>query len=268
MLIRIGYDMTFDVTAPTPMVLSLYVYPDRAADLERPETIYTEPAIPFKTYIDVFGNRCAVIVAPPGPFRIHSSNVIRDEGLPDARDFNAKQHPIEELPTECIQYLLASRYCEVDQLTEMAWKEFGNIPPGWQRVQAVCDWVHGNVEFGYKYASKTKTSVDVCTDRRGVCRDFTHLAITFLRALNIPARYATGYLGDIGVPKDPAPMDFAAFLEVYLGNRWWPVDVRHNKARIGRIPMARGRDAVDVPLTTIFGAASLTKFLVICEEQL
>jgi transglutaminase-like putative cysteine protease len=162
--------------------------------------------------------------------------------------------------------LLGSRYCEVDRFTDLAWKMFGSVPEGWPRVKAVCDWVHENVKFGYEFARSTKTAWEVYTERNGVCRDFMHLAITFLRNMNIPARYATGYLGDIGVPPAPDPMDFSAFFEVYLGGRWWPVDARHNVPRQGRILMARGRDAVDVALATSFGPHTLTKFSVVTDE--
>lgn len=266
MRIRIGYDLEFTLPAPTPMILMLYVHPERSGDLEQPEQMIAEPRVDLSDYIDCFGNRCTRAVAPAGTFRVHSEQIIRDTGLPDARDFNAIQHPLPELPTDTLQYLIASRYCEVDRFSETAWQLFGQTPLGWPRVQAVCDWVFNNVTFGYQHARSTKTAWDVYSDRCGVCRDFMHMAITFLRCLNIPARYATGYLGDIGVPPDPNPMDFSAFFEVYLSNRWWPVDARHNIPRIGRILMARGRDAVDVALATTFGPHKLTKFSVVTEE--
>jgi transglutaminase-like putative cysteine protease len=267
MLIDIGYNLEFELSAPTPMILLLYVHPERAGDLPQPETIITEPQVEVHDYIDVFGNRCARLMAPAGIFSVHQKMVIRDSGLPDARDPNTIQHPLQDLPPETLQFLLASRYCEVDRFTELAWQMFGNVPQGWPRVQAVCDWVHQYITFGYRYARPTKTAWDVYTERTGVCRDFMHLSITFLRCLNIPSRYATGYLGDIGVPPDPNPMDFSAFFEVYLSNRWWPVDSRHNVPRQGRILMARGRDAVDVALATSFGPHKLTKFVVITEER-
>jgi transglutaminase-like putative cysteine protease len=267
MLIDIGYNLEFELPAPTPMILLLYVHPYRAGDLAEPETIISQPQAEVHDYIDVFGNRCARVMAPAGIFSVSQKMVIRDTGLPDARDPNTIQHPLQDLPPETLQFLLASRYCEVDRFTELAWQLFGNVPEGWSRVQAVCDWVHQYITFGYRYARPTKTAWDVYTERTGVCRDFMHLSITFLRCLNIPSRYATGYLGDIGVPPDPNPMDFSAFFEVYLSNRWWPVDSRHNVARQGRILMARGRDAVDVALATSFGPHKLTKFVVITEER-
>jgi transglutaminase-like putative cysteine protease len=266
MLIRIGYDLAFELQGPTPMILQLYVHPERAGDLREPEFLQTDPVVPVDNYIDVFGNRCARLVAPGGTFAVRSDQIIHDPGFPDARDFYAYQHHLEELPLDTLQFLMASRYCEVDRFSDIAWQMFGHIPEGWSRVQAVTDWVHQNVEFGYQYARSTKTAWDVYVERQGVCRDFMHLAITFLRALNIPARYATGYLGDIGVPINPAPMDFSAYFEVYLSNRWWPIDARHNVPRLGRVLMARGRDATDVALTTTFGPHRLSRFKVISEE--
>ncbi|HVT87665.1 MAG TPA: transglutaminase family protein [Tepidisphaeraceae bacterium] len=266
MLIKIGYDLEFELPAPTPMLLLLYVHPQRAHDLNLPNVLLTEPQVSVHDYIDVFGNRCARVVGPAGKFRVYHSNVIRDSGEPEFQDENAIQHPLEQLPADTLQYLLASRYCEVDRLTDLAWKLFGEVPQGWARVKAVTDWVHQNVTFGYQYASHTKTAWQVYTERTGVCRDFMHLAITFLRCLNIPARYATGYLGDIGVAPAPEAMDFSAYFEVYLSNTWWPVDARHNQRRIGRVLMARGRDAVDVALATSFGPHKLTKFVVVTEE--
>jgi transglutaminase-like putative cysteine protease len=192
--------------------------------------------------------------------------VIEDSGLHEPKIDGARLHPISELPHECMPFLLSSRYCEVDKLSQMAWDLFGKTPLTWERVQAVMDWVHGHVEFGYKFASATKTAADVCNEKKGVCRDFQHLAITMLRALNIPARYATGYLGDIGIPPVPLPMDFSAWFEVYLGGTWYTLDARHNEPRIGRVLMARGRDATDVALTTSFGPEKLEKFLVWTDE--
>jgi len=216
--------------------------------------------------VDVFGNRCGFVYAPAGMLRFTSDAIVSDSGQPDPIQPDARQHPVEELPADVLQFLLASRYCEVDRMGDMAWELFGALPPGWGKVQAVVDWVHNHIEFGYGHASPTKTAFDVCEQKKGVCRDFMHLTITLLRCLNIPARYATGYLGDIGVPAAPFPMDFSAWLEVYLGGRWWVFDARHNKPRIGRVLMARGRDAVDVALTTSFGPSRLEKFEVWTDE--
>ena len=266
MFIRIGYDVVFALPAPTPMLLMLNVHPSRFNSLRGTESLTIEPYVPITPYNDSFGNSCGRIVAMPGLVRFRNEAVVYDDGQPDPIDQSARQHSIDELPHEVLQFLLASRYCEVDLLKDTAWNLFSTTNPGWSRVQAICDWVHSNVTFGYQYARSTKTAIDVYNERQGVCRDFMHLAISFCRAMNIPARYATGYLGDIGVPISPAPMDFSAWFEVYLGGRWWTMDARHNKPRIGRVLMARGRDAVDVALTTAFGVANLQKFTVITEE--
>jgi transglutaminase-like putative cysteine protease len=266
MLIHIGYELVFDLPAPVSMLLMLYAHPDQAHLLRRPETLTIEPQIPVHEFTDWFGNHAARILAPQGKLRLFYDNVIEDSGEHEPRIDGACLHTVDELPHDCLRFLLASRYCEVDRMVEMAWDLFGKIPPTSQRVQAVMDWVHTNIEFGYQFARPTKTAFDMCSEKQGVCRDFQHLAITLLRALNIPARYATGYLGDIGVPVAPLPMDFSAWFEVYLGNRWYTLDARHNEPRIGRILQARGRDATDVALTTSFGSAKLEKFTVWTDE--
>lgn len=262
MRIRIGHELVFEVPRPTPMLLMLYVHPDAAAALEGPEHIVVDPAAPIEAIVDWFGNRAARIVAPAGTVSLRYDNVVSDSGRPEPTIDGLRLAPVQELPSECWRYLLASRYCEVDRMSAIAWDLFGRTPESGERARAVVDWVHDNVTFGYQYSRPTKTAFEVFTERRGVCRDFQHLAITFLRALNIPARYATGYLGDIGVPKDPNPMDFSAWLEVYLGDGWRTLDARHNQPRIGRVLMGRGRDAVDVALTTSFGTTTLTRFTV------
>jgi transglutaminase-like putative cysteine protease len=266
MRIRIGYELTFEVPRPTPMLLMLYLHPERASAVRLPEWILVEPDTPIASFIDWFGNRAARLVAPAGTVRFRYDNEVEDSGRHEPGIVGQRLAPVHEIPPEGLRYLLASRYCEVDRLTEIAWDLFGKTPETWERVQAVLDWVHDNVTFGYEFARPTKTAFDVYAERQGVCRDFQHLAITFLRALNVPARYATGYLGDIGVPRDPNPMDFSAWLEVYLGGAWHALDARHNAPRIGRQLMARGRDAVDVALTTSFGGANLTGFTVWTDE--
>ncbi len=266
MFIRIGYDVVFNLPESTPMLLMLNVHPSRFASLRGPESLSIEPYVPVMQYVDTFGNTCARIVAGAGQIRFRNDATVYDNGRPDEVDPSAPQHLIQDLPSEMLQFLLSSRYCEVDLLKDVAWSLFSGVAPGWPRAQAVCDWVHANVRFGYEFARNTKTAAEVYRERAGVCRDFTHLAITFCRCLNIPARYATGYLGDIGVPADPAPMDFSAWFEVYLGSRWWTMDARHNHPRIGRVLMARGRDAVDVALTTAFGMANLQTFKVWTQE--
>ena len=260
MLIRIGFDLIFELPAPVPMILMLYTHPSRSGSLSGPEVIQSSPAIPISTFTDNFGNRCGRVMAPAGQLRLWHETLIRDSGLADPISPDAIQWDVHALPPDAIQFLFASRYCQTDELSQTAWNLFGNTPPGWARVQAVCDWVHNNIQFGYVYARPNKTALDVFNERTGVCRDFSHLLITFLRCLNIPARYATGYLGDIGVPINPDPMDFSAWTEVFLDGRWYTFDARHNIPRIGRIVMARGRDAVDVAITTCFRPSQLVKF--------
>jgi transglutaminase-like putative cysteine protease len=266
MLIRLGYELVFEVPAPTPMLLLLFVHPSRAGSLRRPDRLQLEPNLPVEEFTDAFGNCCGRILAPTGTLVLWNDTLVEDSGETDPVMPDVVQHPVHELPPETLPFLLASRYCEVDRLNDVAWSLFGQTPPGWARVQAVCDWVHANVRFGYGFARPTKTAHDVYTERQGVCRDFMHLAITFCRCLNIPARYATGYLGDIGVPPAPFPMDFSAWFEVFLGGRWHTFDARHNEPRIGRVLMARGRDAVDTALTTSFGSTPLKKFTVWTDE--
>jgi transglutaminase-like putative cysteine protease len=271
MLIRLGYDIQLQMPQPVALIAVLNVHPSRTADLIEPDELQLSLEVPQQAYLDTFGNRCTRILAPGGPLRLWNSTLIRDTGNPDPVDLRAGQVPVECLPTDTLQFLLASRYCEVDRLSNLAWELFGSIPPGWARVQAICDWVHQHVTFGYQFARSTKTALEVSAERQGVCRDFQHLAIALCRAMHIPARYATGYLGDIGVPLAPDPMDFSAWFEVYLGSvngggRWWTFDARHNRRRIGRVLMATGRDAADVAITTSFGTSCLQKFSVVTEE--
>jgi len=262
MRIGVGHQLVFEVPRPTAMLLMLYVHPDVAPALEMLERVVVEPAAHLEDMVDWFGNRAARLMAPAGTVSLRYENIVADSGRPEPTIEGVPLVPVEALPPECWRYLLASRYCEVDRMSAIAWDVFGKTPESWERVQAVVSWVHDSVTFGYQYSRPTKTAFDVFTERQGVCRDFQHLAITFLRALNIPARYATGYLGDIGVPRDPNPMDFSAWLEVYLGDTWYTLDARHDRPRIGRVLMARGRDAVDVALTTSFGSTTLTSFTV------
>jgi transglutaminase-like putative cysteine protease len=266
MLIRLAYDIQFDIPAPVAVVALLNVHPSRVHDLVEPDELQTEPKLEVANYIDSFGNRCARFVAPPGRLRLSNSTLIRDSGLPDAVNWSAREPAVGGLPHEMLCFLLSSRYCEVDRFSSIAFELFGQFEPGWGRVQAICNWVHNKVAFNYQHARPTKTAMDVFTERVGVCRDFQHLAITFCRALNIPARYATGYLGDIGVPV-VLPMDFSAWFEVYLDDCWWTFDARNNQPRIGRVLMATGRDAADVAMTTSFGQADLRHFFVVTEEE-
>jgi transglutaminase-like putative cysteine protease len=266
MYIRVGYELIFQCAQSTPMILNLSVHRSRASDLQRPDIMRTEPRVPMQMYHDVFDNWCTRIVAPPGRIRLTGDTLLWDCGEPEPSFPSARQHAVESLPQEALVYLLGSRYCDTDLLQDFAWQQFGHLPLGWPRVQAVCDFVHQHVEFGYAYARATRSASQAWIERKGVCRDFAHLAITLCRCLNIPARYCTGYLGDIGVPPDPSPMDFAGWMEAYLGDAWHVFDPRHNQRRIGRVLMARGRDAVDVPISMAFGANILESFRVWSDE--
>jgi transglutaminase-like putative cysteine protease len=266
MRIRAGYDIAFTMSQHTPMILMLTVHPSRAKDLLTAQRLLTAPKIPLREYRDVFGNVCTRIVAPPGVTEFKADFEIYDSGEPDEVVPHARQHPIEELPDAALVFLLGSRYCDTQSLSDFAWQSFGASKPGWARVQAICDFVHDHIKFGYSYARADRTASDAHRERVGVCRDFAHLAITLCRCMNIPARYCTGYLGDIGVPPDTAPMDFSAWFEVFLGGRWLTFDARHNRPRIGRILIACGRDAADVAISTSFGSSELTGFKVITDE--
>jgi transglutaminase-like putative cysteine protease len=264
--ISVGYEIVYNLPQPTPMVLMLRIHPSRAADLVVPDRLVTDPAVPIADYQDSFGNLISRIVAPSGQIRISAQGVVNDSGEPDAVVPNAFQHPVEDLPAETLMYLLGSRYCETEHLSEIAWRLFGNGPLGWGRVQAICDFVHNHLTFGYEHARATKTAWEAFQEKVGVCRDFAHLAIALCRCMNIPARYCTGYLGDIGVPPMDAPMDFSGWFEAWLGTQWHTFDARFNTPRIGRVLIARGRDAADVAMVTSFGPSPLVSFKVSTEE--
>ena len=266
MQIRVGYNIVYNLPQPTPMILALNIHPTRASDLIRPDTMRTYPSVPITPYRDGFGNSCSRIVAPQGRILITADAVVNDTGVPDAVSPWAEQVMVPELPEETLTFLLGSRYCESDRLSETAWSLFGQSPAGWGRVQAICDFVHQHLTFGYQYARPTKTAWEAYGERTGVCRDFAHLAITFCRCMNIPARYCAGYLGDIGVPPSSAPMDFAGWFEAYLGGAWYTFDPRNHVPRIGRILIARGRDAADVAISTTFGPTQLESFRVWTDE--
>ena len=259
MHIHIGHRLRFAIPAPTPMILLTHVYPGRYV-FPAPERHGLAPDPLSEPYRDVFGNAARRLVAPAGVFEITSDAIVEASDQYDAVAWHAVQHPVNELPIDTLPFLVASRYCEVDRLGEFAWQRFGSGPTGYLRVQAVCDFVHQHITFGYAFARTTKTAFDGFTERQGVCRDFAHLAIALCRALGIPARYATGYLGDIGVPFSPAPMDFSAWFEVYLSGTWYTFDARHNQPRLGRVVMAYGRDAADTAMTTSFGPTTLQHF--------
>jgi transglutaminase-like putative cysteine protease len=266
MQIRVGYELQYTFPQPTPMILTLSIHYSRAGDLVRPDHMFTDPSVPIRAYRDGFGNWCTRLVAPAGKMRIWTDTVVRDSGKPEIVATWAEQVPADALPEETLVFLLGSRYCETDVLSETAWRLFGHGPTGWGRVQAICDFVHNHITFGYQYANPTKTAFQVYSERRGVCRDFAHLAVTFCRCMNIPARYCTGYLGDIGVPPVDAPMDFAGWFEAYLGGQWYAFDARNNAPRIGRIVIAKGRDAADVAINTTFGPNTLDSFFVRTDE--
>jgi transglutaminase-like putative cysteine protease len=266
MKLRAGYEISYECPQPTPMILTLSVHSSRMPDLLTPDLMRLDPPIPANSYRDGFGNTCHVIHAPAGRLTMSADFLIRDSGTPDDAAPDAWQQSLETLPVETLVYLLGSRYCETDRFITIAWSLFGKVPRGWPLVRAICDYVHGHIKFGYEHASPTKTAWDAYVERRGVCRDFAHLAVTLCRCMNIPARYCTGYLGDIGVPVDPSPMDFSAWFEVFLGGRWYTFDARHNTPRIGRVLMARGRDATDVAIVTSFGPCTLAGFKVITDE--
>ena len=267
MLIRIGYNIALRLPFPTAVIYVLHVHPSRSDDLDQPENFRIEPELPVEEYVDGFGNHCGRVNPPGGVVRFLNEAVIRDSGELDVYTQEAAQHDVRELPLETLLFLLPSRYCEVDsELLDFAWRTFGNTPPGWTRVQAICDFVHSHLRFDYLKARANRTALDAFHERVGVCRDFTHLAVALCRCMNIPARYATGYLGDIGVPPVPDPMDFSAWFEAYLGGHWHTFDPRHNCRRIGRILIGHGRDAGDVPITMVFGQHALEEFTVITEE--
>jgi transglutaminase-like putative cysteine protease len=264
--IRIGYELVYQCPQATPMILMLKVHPSRASDIVVGDELCTEPSVSVSHDLDAFGNWCSRFVAPLGQMRIFGDALVEDTGLPDVVAPAAPQTPVEGLPPEVLVYLAGSRYCETDLLSPIAWQLFGHTPTGWGRVQAICDFVHGHIRFGYGFARPTKTAWDGYRERAGVCRDFAHLAIALCRSMNIPARYCTGYLGDIGVPASNAPMDFSGWFEAFLGGRWYTFDARHNTPRIGRVVIARGRDAADVAISTAFGPSSLSSFRVWTDE--
>ena len=266
MRIHAGYDITYESEVPTPMLLQLAIHPSREPDLLTPAAMTFDPSIPAVHYTDGFENTCTRITAPTGRLTIGMRFDVTDSGEPDELAPDAVQHPIEDLPNEVLVFLLGSRYCETDKLGDAAWSLFGGVAPGWARVQAICDFVHGHIKFNYGDARSTRTAWEGYQEGKGVCRDFAHLAVAFCRCMNIPARYCTGYLGDIGLPPPYPPGDFSAWFEVYLGGRWYTFDARHNVRRIGRILIARGRDATDVAISTAFGSARLVGFHVVTDE--
>jgi transglutaminase-like putative cysteine protease len=266
MHIRVGYELIYDCPQPTPMVLMLNTHHSRVNDIVVPDQLVTTPSVPVRGYHDSFGNWCSRIVAPAGRTLISSTAVINDNGEPDPFAPSACQHQVQDLPDEALVFLLGSRYCETDLLSDIAWRMFKDAPMGWGRVQAICDFVHNHITFDYMKARATRTAWEAFNEKTGVCRDYAHLAVALCRCMNIPARYCTGYLSDIGEPPPYAEMDFAGWFEAYLGDTWYTFDPRNNTRRRGRILMARGRDAVDVPISNTFGPNILASFKVWTDE--
>ncbi len=267
MLIRVGCEIEFVFPEPTALLLMLSLHPSRAPTVRKFENLQVTPPVFVSQYYDTNGNCCGRAVVPAGHVKFRNDAIVEDCGLPDLQAPTAPQSNVQDLPQEVLQFLLASRYCEVDsELKEIAWRLFSGTQPGWPRVQAVCDFVHRHIRFDYQQARSNRTALEVYRERAGVCRDYMHLAITFCRCLNVPARYCTGYLGDIGVPLAPYPMDFSAWFEAFLGGQWYAFDARNNVPRIGRVLMARGRDAADVAITTTFGVNQLQSFKVWTDE--
>jgi transglutaminase-like putative cysteine protease len=266
MRLRVGYELQYHFPQATPVIMMLNIHSSRVGDLERPDSIEISPAVPISGYRDGFGNWCSRMLAPAGNMRISTDTVVRDSGLPDRTEPGAAEVPVQELPEEALVFLIASRYCDSDRLLDPAWTLFGQVKSGWGRVQAISDYVHGHIVFNYQHARVTRTASEAYAEQQGVCRDYAHLAIAFCRALNIPARYCTGYLGDVGTPPPYPPGDFAAWFEAYLGGQWHTFDPRNNVPRIGRVLLARGRDAADVAITTTFGPNTLNGFRVWTDE--
>lgn len=272
MQIRYGYRIELTCQHELPLITMLDVHPSRRHDLIRPDAMTVasllDPSspVPVDQYLDQFGNICRRLVAPAGGVLLQSEGLVHDSGEPEPVNPAAREMPPSRLPQDALVHLLGSRYCETDKLSDRAWSLFGHLPQGWARVQAIVDFTHNHLTFGYEFARNTRTAAEAFDERIGVCRDFAHLAVALCRCLNIPARYCNGYLGDIGVPRNPAPMDFNAWFEVFLGGRWYTFDARHNEPRIGRIVIARGRDATDVAMLNSFGAHILQRFEVITEE--
>ncbi|KRE13863.1 transglutaminase [Bosea sp. Root381] len=271
MEIRVGYQIEITTAQPVSCMTLLDPHPSRDGDmvsLPRPRvtSLADGSEVRVREYTDGFGNRCRRLLVPAGGVLFTSDLVVRDAGIPDQWDKQAPEILPDDLPSEVIEYMLSSRYCEVDEVSATAWNLFGSFAPGWNRVQQICNYVNAQIRFDYQFARNTRTAAQAMNERVGVCRDFTHLAIALCRAMNIPARYCNGFLGDIGVPPDPAPMDYNAWFEAYLGGKWYAFDARHNMPRIGRILVARGRDAADVPMIHTFGPHLLQRFEIVTEE--
>ena len=260
MLIRFGYRLEMTCPQSIQMVCLLDSHPDEDERLVSKGSLAIEPLIRATVFDDPFGNEVLRFTTPKGRMTISRDSILQCDGQPQSIALNAREVAVADLPSEVLAYLYGSRYCDTDVLDDTAWRLFGDTAPGWARVQAVCDFVNQHLTFGYQHARQTRMASHAYEERVGVCRDFAHLAVTFCRCLNIPARYVNGFLGDIGVPVDPSPMDYNAWFEAYLDGRWYVFDARHNIPRIGRITVARGRDAADTAMVTSFGPHILDVF--------
>jgi transglutaminase-like putative cysteine protease len=267
MKLRIGYNLAYECPQPTPMLLMLNTHYSRVEDVLVPDVLVTDPPVPVTQYRDSFGNLCGRLVAPPGRISLSTTALLEVPGEFETPGPFGYQHPVEDLPEECLVFLLGSRYCETDLLSDIAWNLFQNTPLGRDRVQAICNFVHHHITFGYLDARPTRTAFQAYQEGKGVCRDFAHLAVALCRAMNIPARYCTGYISDVGTPQPWTTMDFAAWFEAYIGGSWQVFDPRNNAPRIGRVLMARGRDAADVAISNTFGQTTLVKFEVCCAPE-
>lgn len=266
MQLRIGYELIYRFPQPTPIILLVNIHHSRTADLVVSDRPVTEPPTVLSGYHDSFGNWCNFGMAPAGRFRLTTDAVVKDNNQPDEVIPDARQDCVQNLPVESLVFLLGSRYCETDLLSQTAWQLFGGTPPGYPRVQAICDYVHNHIAFNYQHASATRSALGAFNEKTGVCRDYAHLAITFCRCMNIPARYCTGYLSDLGMTPPFDVGDFAAWFEAWIDGRWHTFDPRNNVARRGRVLMARGRDACDVAIATTFGPHTLESFRVWADE--
>jgi transglutaminase-like putative cysteine protease len=265
--LRTGFELIYSFPQATPIILVVNIHDSRRSDIVVSDRLISEPALQITGYRDAFGNWCNRGIAPAGRLRLSTYCVISDSGLPDEMMFAASQASVENLPEEVLLFLLGSRYCETDKLSETAWQLFSHVKPGYSRVQAICDYVHNHISFNYQNARANRSAVEAFNERTGVCRDYAHLAIAFCRCMNIPARYCTGYLSDLGTPPPYGVGDFAAWFEAWIGGRWHTFDPRNNVPRVGRVLMARGRDACDVAIATTFGPNILERFTVWTDEN-
>ena len=254
--ISVGCHFEYLAEVPTPAIFQVQPNED-ALHTVMSESWLTKPAFARRSYRDLYGNRCQWVLLPAGPSTVNYEAIVEVPNRKDDVETSAPERPVSLLPTEALMYTMPSRYCLSDELGDEAWRLFGSVDPGWNRVQQICDFVHDRLTFRYGSSTPVTTAVDVYNSCEGVCRDFAHLAITFCRALNIPARYVFGYIPDIDVPPSDAPMDFCAWFEAYLGDRWWPFDARNNTPRLGRTLIGRGRDALDVAMVTTYGGPQL-----------